>query len=50
MLWFEKMAENLQSVLCSSPLSDHLLGLLSVLPFSHTGCAFYLILSFSGLA
>lgn len=45
----KKMTENLQSVLYSSPLSDHLLCLLSVLPFSHTGCAFYFILSFFGL-
>lgn len=43
------MAENLQSVLTSCPLFGHPLCLVSVLPFTHTGCSFRLVLPFFGL-
>lgn len=39
-----------KTAICTLFSSDHPLCLLSVLPFSHTGCTFYLILSFFGLA
>ena len=43
------MAENLQRVPTLRPLFGHPLCLVSVLPFTHTGCSFRLVLPFFGL-